>query len=250
MDLGGLHRINLRDGNVAMLRKGTHKNNDGGPHHRPAHADQDAGRLGRLSTPNKLQRGTLTECAPGERNVDREMQRHTVEKERQHSTHAAEYHTHVAVVRLPHVQREARQRLVDHAARVAVDGSLRQGRHNRVGHLEGKTRRAMPSVLAAARARAAVHRLRPGHVARRVVVACAAPKHHHFHRKHTGVRRLLTVLKVAPNDQPCGWLLDHARQSQISKGITIVHLTVVCKRHSGASARQPNFVRGKWHTQH
>ncbi|ESS55561.1 hypothetical protein TCDM_12955 [Trypanosoma cruzi Dm28c] len=99
------------------------------------------------------------------------MQRHAVERERKHSTHAAECHTHVAVVRLPHVQREVRQRLVHHTARVAVDGSLRQGRQKSVGHLEAKTRRAMPSILAAARARAAVHRLRPGHVARRVVVA-------------------------------------------------------------------------------
>ncbi|ESS62649.1 hypothetical protein TCDM_09672 [Trypanosoma cruzi Dm28c] len=125
-------------------------------------------------------------------------------RERQHSTHAAECHTRVAVVRLPHVQREVRQRLVHHAARVAVDGSLRHGRHNRVGHLEGKTRRAMPSVLAAARARAAVHRLRPGHVARRVVVARATPEHHHVLRKHTGVRHLLIALQVAPHHKPRG----------------------------------------------
>ncbi|KAF5217929.1 hypothetical protein ECC02_009170 [Trypanosoma cruzi] len=204
LNLEGLHRVNLRDGNVAVLREGKCKHNDGGPHHRLAHTDQDAGRLHRHNTPNKLQRDTLTKCAPSERDIDGEMQRHTVEKERQRSTHAAERHTRVAVVRLPHVQREARQRLVHHAARVAVDGSLRYGRHNRVGHLEWKTRRAMPSVLAAARARAAVHRLRPGNVARSVIVACATPEHHHVLREHAVVRHLLIALQVAPNHKPRG----------------------------------------------
>ncbi|KAF5217851.1 hypothetical protein ECC02_009276 [Trypanosoma cruzi] len=199
-----LYRINLRDGDVAVLREGKYKSNGGGPHHRLAHADQDADRLGRSNTPKKLQRGTLTECAPSERDVNGEMQRHTVEEERQHGTHAAECHVHVAVVRLPHLQREARQRLVHHAARVAVDGSLRCGRHNRVGHLEGKTRHAMPSVLAPARARAAVHQLRPGHVARRVLVACATPEQHHFLRKHIVVRHLLIALQVAPHHKPRG----------------------------------------------
>ncbi|KAF5215770.1 hypothetical protein ECC02_011501 [Trypanosoma cruzi] len=228
-----------------------YKSNNGGPQHRLAHADQDARRLGRPSTPKKLQHSTLKECAHSERDVDGEMQRHTVEEKSQHSTHAAERHTHVAVVRLPHVQREARQRLAHHAARVAVDGSLRQGRHNRVGHLEGKTRRAMPSVLAAARARAAVHRLRPGQVARHVLVARATPEQHHTHRKHTVVRHLLPIpLQVAPHHKARGRRKNSVQWKKIDKDCTSFHLTVVCKHHSGAAARQPKFLLGTRHTQH